>query len=260
MEDMIKCLCNLNFSNLEAQIYLTLLHEGQLSGYQIAKKVHISRSSVYAALSHMFERGFVLLLSEDVQIYGAQNPSILFERLRRDFLENANFARSKLQDLYENRHEERFANIKGFDNIVAHTKNLLKTAQKEVYINTDFDLHLFENEFNTLRKNGVRIIVFTFANLNHDGLDIEYYTHNDAICDSEMPSRIMLVTDCNATLVADPSQDKTNWFGTITNNRLLVSIIAEHIHHDIYLLKLKQQYGNQILDYQIKLDTMLEKQ
>lgn len=258
MDNIIDCLCNLNFNKLEAQIYLTLLEGGKLSGYQIAKKIDISRTSVYAALSHMYEKGIVLLIPEGVQVYEAQKPSILFERLKREFSENAATALSSLQHLYESRHEERFTNIKGFDTIVANAKDLLLSSKKEVYINTDFDLHIFDREFKDLMGRGVRIIVFSFASLNHDGLDIEFYTHNDTSCNTEMPSRIMLVSDCYATLVADRCQDGENWLGTLTNNKLMVSIMAEHIHHDIYLLKLKEKYGSGILDGTIKIGSMLE--
>lgn len=259
MEDIIDCLCNLNFSKLEAQIYITLLREGKLSGYQIAKKINISRSSVYAALSHMYEKGIILLLSEDVQVYEAQKPDILFNRLKREFSENAATALTNLQSLYESRREDRFTNIKGFETIVANAKDIMLAAQKEVYINTDINLFIFKDEFKTLREKGVRIIVFTFAKLLHDGLDIEFFTHNDPICDEQMPSRIMLVADCDTTIVADRSKNKESWFGTVTNNALMVSIIAEHIHNDIYLLKLKQRYGSEFLDSSIKLDTMLER-
>lgn len=258
MNEIIDCLCKLNFSKLEAQIYLTLLEGGKMSGYQIAKKINISRSSVYAALDHMYERGIVLLLSEDVQVYMAQNPETLFFRLKDEYSENATIAASKLQHLYEERHEERFTNIKGFETIVSNAKELLRTAKKEVYMNTDFDLHLFDDELNALNRKGVRVIVFSFAKLNHDNLPIEFFTHNDPVCDEEMPSRIMLVTDCNATLVADTCKDRDIWFGTITNNALMVSIMAEHIHNDIYLLKLKQKYCGKLIDDSIRLNTMLE--
>lgn len=258
MEEMIECLCRLYFNRLEAQIYLTLLEKGKQSGYQIAKNIHISRPSVYAALDYMYEKGVVLRLSEDVQLYEAQKPKILFGRLERDFSENAAKAVAGLRVLCENRREERFTNIKGYDNVVAYARDLLGNAKQEVYLNTDFDLHLFEKEFAKLRQKGVRIIVFTFAKLDHSGMEIEYYTHNDPVCDEEMPSRIMLVADCDVTLVADASPRVSEWFGTVTNNRLMVSIVAEHIHHDIYLLELQQKYGRTFWNNHIKLNTMLE--
>lgn len=258
MSDINNDLIRLNFSKLESQIYLTLLEDGELSGYQISKKIGVARSSVYPALEGMLNKGYVLLLPEETQIYKAQNPSTLIHRLKNEFLTSADSAEKQLENLYKERHEEKFSNIKGFANVVAKTKELLTSAKKEVYLNTDFDLHLFDNEWKLLKQNHVRIIVFSFAPLNCDGLDIELYTHKQETCKDEMPSRIMIAVDCSMTLVADTYKDRGNWIGTVTNNALMVSIISEHIHHDIYLLKLKEKYGKDLIDESIKLNSMLE--
>ena len=256
--DIVECLCRLGFCKLEAQIYVTLLENGRLSGYQIAKNINISRSSVYSALSHMYEKGIVLLLSDDVQVYEAQKPSVLFERLKNEYADNAVAAQENLQYLYENRREERFSNIKGFETVVGTARDLLRTAQKEVYINTDMDLRLFAEDFRVLRQKGVRIIVFSFADLDREGLDIEFFTHHDPGCGSQMPSRIMLVADSDTALVADCAPHRNNWFGTLTNNPLMVSIAAEHIHNDIYLLRLQEKFGRGIIDDGILLHTIHE--
>lgn len=258
MDDIIKLLCKLYFTKLEAEIYMVLLKDGELSGYQIAKRINISRSSVYAALEPMYEKGIVLKLADDVQIYKAENPAALFSRLKSEFDKNADAAETSLKSLYEDKKEERFTNIKGYDTVVAKAKEMLLASQNEVYINTDFDLHQFEYEFKELSRKGVRVIVFSFAPLNHDGLNIEFLSHNSPCCTDEMPSRIMLVSDFKTTLVADTYKSRGVWFGTVTNNALMVSIITEHIHNDIYLLRLKNKYGNEIIDENIRLHSMFE--
>lgn len=259
MNEIQDCLCKLNFSKLEAQIYLTLLDGGELSGYQIAKKIGASRSSVYPALEVMLKKGYILLLPEETQIYRAQNPVALIGRLKGEFCESADTARNMLESLYQEKHEERFTNIKGFDTVVSDTKELLRSAGQEVYMNTDFDLHLFETEFKLLAEKGIRVIIFSFANLDHEGLPVEFYTHGDPGCDDEMPSRMMIAVDGKETLVADKSPIRGDWLGTVTNNALMVSIVCEHIHNDIYLLRLKQKYGANLWDGGIFLNTKFEK-
>ena len=59
METIRKSLEGLGFSALEVNIYLILLDNGTMSPYQIAKKVDISRSSIYNALEHMVDKGMV---------------------------------------------------------------------------------------------------------------------------------------------------------------------------------------------------------
>lgn len=48
-----------------------------MSPYQIAKKVDISRPSIYNALEHMVNKGMVELVPEDTVMYIAQDPEIL---------------------------------------------------------------------------------------------------------------------------------------------------------------------------------------
>ena len=47
--------------------------------------------------------------------------------------------------------------------------------------------------------------------------------------------------------------------GTFTQNQLLANIVSEHIHNDIYLLKLKEKYSREIIDLDIVLGSLLEK-
>ncbi|HEX3075490.1 MAG TPA: helix-turn-helix domain-containing protein [Lachnospiraceae bacterium] len=258
MDDLIDYLCNLYFTRLEAKIYVTLLEGGELTGYQIAKKIHISRSSVYAVLDSMHERGIILLLSGDPQVYKAEKPDTLIPKLKRDFIENADLAQKRLENIQQDTGQEQFFNLKGIDNIIAKARELLMSSKKEVYMNTDFDLHLFEEEFKLLKKRGVRVVVFSFANLDCKGLDIEFYSHYRGECITGNPTRMMLVTDLNVTLVADAYKDRPEFLGTVTQNSLMVSIIAEHIHNDIYLLRLRDN-KHLVFDETITMGTMLEK-
>lgn len=84
-EQIISTLINLNFSRLEAEIYITLLG-GEMSGYQISKKIEIARPSVYAALEHMFEKGIVQKIQGNSSEYKAQPPQIIFKSSAKNFL------------------------------------------------------------------------------------------------------------------------------------------------------------------------------
>lgn len=259
MDTFSEDLFGLGFSPLEANIYMTLLKEGEMSGYKLAKAIGISRSSVYAALEGMYKKGMVSKVNDEVSSYIASNPSVLFKQLKQAFVEHADQAEQQLAGLYEDKREERFTNLHGFDSIVSSAKEMLLSAEKEVYVNTDFDLSLFGPELMKLQKRNVRVIVFSFASLDTKDLEIELYSHHDTVCEGEKPSRIMLVIDCDKALVADTYKKRGTWLGTVTNNALFVSIVAEHIHHDIYLYRLKQQKGCEVVDETIKLDTILER-
>lgn len=242
-EKIISTLSNLGFSRLEAEIYITLL-DGTMSGYQIAKKIEISRPSVYAALEHMFEKGIVQKIQDNSSEFTAQPPEIIFKKLSEEFARNALSAEQALTEYAENRFENRLATIKGFKTILEYAKKLLTTAKNEVFINTDLDLSILQSDIKEASKNGVSVTVFSFYEVNQD-LPCKIYTHNRAIKDNA--TRLMIVCDETETLIAN-SNSSDEWLASVTNNPLIIEIITEHIHNDIYLLKLKQEYGSEIYE------------
>jgi len=257
MDEIILLLEKLNFSKTEAAVYIDLLKNSSSNGYKIAKNLNMSRSSVYSALDNLYKKGIIFLLPGDSQVYKAENPSILINKIKNEFNETTNLLDSKLKDLEKCDSEERYVNIEGYDNIIFKIKQLLLSAEKEVYINTDIDLSKFESELAQIVERGVRIIVFSFKKVTLENIHIEIYTHCSLNCEGK-ETRIMLVVDCEKTLVADRGPHREEFLGVFTDNILLASIISEHIHNDIYLLKLKKLYGENLINEDIKLNTMLE--
>lgn len=257
MNDVLDLLEKLNFSRTEAAVYVNVLKNPKSSGYQIAKNLNMSRSSVYAALDNLYKKGCVFVLPGDIQIYKAENPKTLINNMKDNFIRTTDILEKKLDEIKNNDLEERFLNIEGYDNIIAKAKELLLTAKKEVYINTDFDIQIFKDEMSEITKRGVRVIIFSFSKLNGKGLALEIYNHCDERCYGNQ-TRIMLVVDCQKTLIADSGKHREKFLGTFTENTLLASIISEHIHHDIYFLKLKKKYKKDIVVSDIMINTILE--
>ena len=242
-EQIISTLINLNFSRLEAEIYIALLG-GEMSGYQISKKIEIARPSVYAALEHMFEKGIVQKIQGNSSEYKAQPPQIIFKKLSKEFSENAIFAEQTLTQYSENHFENRLSAIKGIKTIIEYAKDMIIKAQKEVFINTDLELSIFKAEIEKASENGTEITVFSFYEPDTE-LPCKIFTHNRH--NKHIASRLMLSCDESETLIAN-SDNSGEWFASITNNPLLVEIITEHIHNDIYLLKLRNEYSDEIYD------------
>ena len=204
---------HLNFSRLEAQIYMALIGSEPMSAYQLAKKIAIARPSIYNALEHMLDKGMVELVPDQTALYTAQEPEVHFV-------------------------------FRGFETAIARAGKLLEDAREEVYLNADFDLSCFAETFHRLKKKGVRIVAFSFYDLGLNREDVEFYTHGGMLT-AHQPSRLMLVTDRQMTLTADCGAF-ANWSGTVSNNGLMVKILSEHIQHDITLLQLQEKYGLEI--------------
>lgn len=247
----------LNFSKLEAQIYLALLGTEPLSAYQLAKKIDISRTSIYNALEHMLEKGMVEMMPNDTALYIAQKTEVILGRMRFEMKNAMDELEKQLKDYQELRRKNIDFIFKGFETVIFKAKDILRNAKKEVYINADFDLSCFKEEFRILKERRIRLVVFSFYDLELD-CNVEFYSHYRNINKGHLASRLMLVVDNEISLIADRGEELQEWNGKVSNNILFMKILSEHIHNDIYLLKLKDKYGKEIYDNNLYLKTDFE--
>jgi sugar-specific transcriptional regulator TrmB len=257
MDELLQHLEVLHFSKTEASVYITLVQNGKLNGSQIAKSLHISRSSVYSALNNLYSKGVVFLLPGESNVYKARDPELLIEAMKTEYLQAADNAKSHLTTLKAAEREDEYVNIKGYQNFVIKTKEILRQAQQEVYMNTCFEPDIFAEEIRELNERGVRIVVFSFANIHPEGLPVEFYSKYGGE-DVREHQRMMLVVDLKRALIAGSYQGG-EVFGTFTDNPLLVSIVSEHILLDIYLLKIEQKYGKLDFLQDIQISSLVEK-
>ena len=248
----------LNFTKLETQIYLALLGTEPLSAYQLAKKIDISRSSIYNALEHMLEKGMVETIPDNTALYVAQEPEVILKKKNHEIATAIREAEQQLREYRELRKENIHLVFRGFETVIFKAKSILKNARSEVYINADFDLTCLNEELTILKENKVRVIVFSFYEIAL-GCDVEFYSHYRKLDKEHKPSRFMLVVDNEISLMADMATELQGWNGTLSNNALAVKILSEHIHNDIYLLKLRDRYGKEIYDRNLYLNTDFEK-
>lgn len=258
MEHVIAILEQFRFTKTEALVYVDLLKNGHLTGYQIAKNIGLSRSSVYNALNALYRKGYIFLLPGENNLFRALETDILIPRLKREFEEAAKSLDEALSHLETSDPGGRYLNVEGQDNLIVKAKELLLEAEADVLINTDFNLSIFEQELLTLVKRGIRIMVFTFSKVELTLPGIEIFSHAHAVNGEYASSRLMITVDSKRTLIGSKEQGK--YVGTYTDNTLLSKIVAEHIHHDIYLLNIKNKYGDQAVSDEIKVKSNFEEE
>lgn len=222
----------------EAQVYLYLVQNPGCTVYQISKGIDISRSSVYPIVESMYNRGMLLKISTEKDEYMALEPETLLKKLKYEYNKKIDDATEVLQNIKANQPTNYFMNISGYESNIEKAKEILRNSNREVYMNIDFSLEVFDKEFMELENKGVRVIIFSFLELECKYKNVEIYSHGFM---SSTPSRILLVSDLSIVLVSGSISDTNNWIGTVSNNKLLVTLISEHIHHDIYLYQIKRK-------------------
>jgi HTH-type transcriptional regulator, sugar sensing transcriptional regulator len=259
VNNVIEKLRKFNYSRMEAIIYITLLQEPGINGSKIAKILNIPRSTAYACLEGLYKKGAVYLLPGETNMYQAHDPEQLFEALKKEYSKDADIIKNKLSQYRQHQPIDQYWNIEGYDNFRTKVKQLLLTTKKEIYLNTNYDLHIFKDELELLLGKGVRIIVFSFENINSDNLELEFYYNQKFIMQTANPQKKMyLVVDFNKVLIASGYKDK-ECVATFTKNEALVALVSEHIHHDIYAHKLEEITGKVLFNGTVSLGTLQEK-
>lgn len=257
MEDIIEKLQKFNFTRIEAQIYLCLLKNGDLNGSQISKLLNIPRTSIYTSLESLYQKGYVSMLLGDPTVYKAQDPKAFVEKIKEDYSESIEILENSITNFDVFGLEDQYWNIKGYDSFIDKTKSILKSTNRELYISASFDIQIFRKELSDLAEKGVKIILFSFENLDIAGLKLEFYHHARYVKEPDY-KRWMMVSDNQRAIIVN--QNKYGQvLGTFTENDLMISIISEHIHHDIYLLKLKQKFKRNLITKDIIINSEFER-
>ena len=256
MSKLAQKLEKIGFTKTEAKVYLALLRHKSMNGYQIAKILDISRSSVYLALENLCRKNFIFQIPGEITEYKAENPETILTKLNSDFNNNITELKDELKDASSFEPEEKFFNIQGIENVIEKVKDIINHAKNEICINSSLDPFIFEKEFRNAKKRNVRIIFFSVNYLDIKDLPVEpYFFTNEKWSDEE---RVMIVIDYRKALIAGNTSGRET-IGTFTENPLMVKMVSEHINHDIYLSKLHKRNSNdKIIKDEDKINTISE--
>ncbi len=276
----VECLAQLGFSQTEAKVYCTMVSEEKMNGYQIAKSLGTSRSSVYAALENLLDKGAIVSIPGQTSEYAVVEPVQLIDKITSKYKKSAETAKNLLVQLSMKRRASNFfCNIQGLQNLVDEVKSMIDVASKEILINSSMDLKPIAEKLREAKKRGVRIIIFSWLNLELYDLDVEFYC-NDLSFSKSSEKRFIMVVDNNSCILCSNDRNEfipykeiikndmnvrslltsldKDFLGVRTDNRLLVNLMAEHIHFDIYLNKLRIKNGGEVITPDIFVNSIME--
>jgi len=230
--ELVTKLMGFGFTKTDALVYINLLKNGRSSGYKIAKDISLSRSSVYSSIDNLYKNGCIFMSDGDTKEYEAKSPELIFSQIERQTIDNIQILKKELSRMMLQEEKEFIYNVTGFENLIQKAREMLALAQVEVYLNTDFHLELLEKEICDAIERGVRVITFSFNKLSVPHPKVELYSRSDQQEQRYPSHRFMLVVDMKQAVMFSHRQEA---LGLYSNNRLLVKMIAEHIHSDIYL-------------------------
>lgn len=287
--DIISELQKFGFSKVEAEVYMEVLNTPMSNGTQISKKIDVSRSAIYTALEKLCEKGYVYTVptEEDKKNYMAMEPMEIIAELKEEWKNKAEFLEKEFLKIRNKKNETRFYQLYSEESLILKVKEIINKAENEIYIGTNIDIHLFEEELLKAIKAGIKIFIFNFGDIifdfnkkinenkeineinedknifenykfeNYNMYNLKIYNIQNKIYKNRKNKEIIIVSD----IVKGFSCKETGkeFIGVYTENKYLVKILTENIHNNIYVAKMERVYGEEIFE-EIFINSAFEKE
>lgn len=240
--DNYKFLLEIGFTLNEAKVYLTLLQNRYLNGYEISKLSNVSRSLVYDVIDRLVAKGFILKSEGQVNYYCALPYDKVIEKIKNDNINKLNVAKEKLKNYSRIENESEYIfNIKGIDEFFSKANDLILNAKKEISISIwKEDFPKIEESLLIASKKGIKIYIFSFSNINFPSGEIFSYQLKDPT--SLFPyRRISIIVDGKEVIIGENAGDKS--ICVLSKNHALVSMTTDEIVLNIFWLKYIKSKG-----------------
>ena len=237
-----KFLLEIGFTLNEAKVYLTLLQNRYLNGYEISKLSNVSRSLVYNVINRLVDKGFILKSEGQINYYCALPYDKVIEKIRNDNTNKLNVAREKLKNYSRIENESEYIfNIKGIDEFFSKANDLILNAKKEISISIwKEDFPKIEESLSIAAKRGVKVYIFSFSNITFPSGEIFSYQLKDPT--ALFPyRRISIVVDGKEVIIGENAGDKS--ICVLSKNHALVSMTTDEIVLNIFWLKYIKSKG-----------------
>ena len=226
--DFIDSLGIFGLTRQEAGLYLTLLSEGELSGYEAAKHGGISRSNAYAALASLVEKGACYLVDGEVPRYAALEPAQFFRHRIRALEESS----LKLVPALPRRESapEGYLTVSGRQAVSDRMKSMVEGAKVRLYFSLDRNLvEILLPVLQVASARGIQVTALTDSPLDLPG----------AVVHQTVPKagQIRLIADSVEVLTGD--WDAAGGPSCLYSRRpALVDLFKQALGNEIRLLEL----------------------
>ena len=235
--DTYEFLIKVCFSLNEAKVYVTLLQNKALNGYEIAKLSGVSRSLVYDVIERLLNKGFIIKSEGAVNYYVALDYNKALEKIDNENRKNLLNAETNLKLLSKKDNDNEFIfNIRGFDKFIEKAKEKIKLAKKEISLSIwKQDFAYLRDDLSKALRRGVKVYIFSFEDITLDNAEIYSYKVKDA--SNLFPyRRISLIIDNNDTFIGENIGDKS--VSIYTKNQAISSLAIDEIVLNIFWFKL----------------------
>lgn len=231
-------LMDFGLTRQEATLYLTLICEGKVTGYEASKISGISRSNTYKALAGLVDKG-ASYVEEDTATRYLAVPIEDFCNNKIRYLKDISGILKK--SMPKQRVEEiGYITIKGRNAICDKLRNMIDLANQRLYISASaISIKNLQAELSKALSKGLKVVVITDDKAIEKDLEGAAFYYVD-----KSDKEVRLIIDSNKVLTGELSNEYSTCLYSGKSN--LVSLFKEALKNEIKLITIteKQELKN----------------
>ncbi len=241
-QQAINALEQVGFSTYEARVYLGLLQQSPITGYQLSKRSGVPRSRIYETLERLVAKGYAVALQTDPAQYSPLTAHELVAYLQEQFDGTLSKLEAELKKASTAQALESLWNLRGREDILRRARRMITQAEESVYlVGWGATIQELQPELEAADRRGVRIVLVTCGEST-----FEVGKHYQHAFEAELVQRcdtsLNVVVDGMEALVGQTEPAETcqaAW----SHSPALVLITEEYIRHEVYLHKIIERFG-----------------
>jgi HTH-type transcriptional regulator, sugar sensing transcriptional regulator len=238
----IEKLMDIGFTQLESEIYMFLLREGQSTGYAVAKGVGKATANVYKSLETLASKGGVLKAQSESKAFAATPWVELIQRQKMAFNSTLQNLEDCFKQLPERQQDEQIYQITNVEQIITTAIQAIDDAKH--FILADLEpgcIDLLKASLEAAAKRGVEVRIKTYADEQIEGVFCTVRKHGEIIYSGTDDLTFMLSVDGATMVKAMLTSDKKSVIQAFyTKSAFMTLTIHNALLYGMVLTELKQ--------------------
>jgi sugar-specific transcriptional regulator TrmB len=245
MEQLLRHLRNLGFTELEAKCLHVLSELGNRTGYEIAKRLGVSRSNVYSALQKLVEKGVVLTSKGEPTHYHALSLEEITEHIESDVHQSIRYVKEHMPRQESDRTE--YYTLEGDTKVIERLRSEVKNAREEVLC--DFnkeEAELIADVLIQLQENGIRVLVTGDDEIDLPGVQLIPARREEFV--RERAGRKFSIAVDRRLAIVGTRGDGGLTKAMLTEHADMAELLVSHFYQGVILHELMKDMGAKLED------------
>lgn len=232
----------LGFTELETDIYIALLTQGEMTGYAVAKQINKAVANVYKGLESLTQKGAVIQTHQDKKIYCAVPWRQLLESEQRKFSQTIEALAEQLDALPEPDENEQVYQLSNLDQVLSETLGFIKAAQHLILADVEPDaLIYFAEALQQAAARGVEVRLKVYEQVSLPGVILTLRQNGTEVYARTGNIRFKLSADGQHFITALLHSNKKDLIQAFKSSSALMNMnIFSGLAYELILTELKQ--------------------